>query len=66
MYPNQDIIRCILCFLLVVLDEVLTGHVGGLLHSEDVEDRGSHVSEASVLYSSRVVVSNVDERNRIQ
>ena len=50
----------------LVADKVLASHLLWLLQTHDVEDRRSHVSETSVLNGSRVVVSNVDERNRVQ
>lgn len=41
----------LICRLLVVLDKVLASHIGWLLHSENVEDRRSYVSQTTVLDS---------------
>ena len=51
---------------LVVRNEVLARHVGRLLQTHDVEDRGSHVGEASVTHGSRVVVGDVDEGHGVE
>ncbi len=49
-------------FTCLVCDEVLTGHVGWLLESHDVEDCWSNVGETTVLDGSGVVVRHVDAR----
>ena len=52
--------------LLVVLNQALAGHVGGLLQSHDVQDAGSNVGQTAVLHGGAVVVGHVDEGHGVQ
>ena len=52
--------------LLVVLNQTLAGHVGGLLQSHDVQDAGSNVGQTAVLHGGAVVVGHVDEGHGVQ
>ena len=50
----------------LIYNQILTCHVGRLLKSHDVQDRGSHVGKATVLHCSRVVVGDIDEGHGVE
>ena len=52
----------------LVLNQVLTSHIGRLFQAHDVEDRRSHVGKDTIGNLSRLVliVTYIDERNRVQ
>ena len=50
----------------LILNEVLTRHIGRLLQTHDVQDRGSNVGQATVLHCGAVVVGHIDEGDGVQ